>query len=51
MWTYRIIDNDTGTVLMRREGFMSEEDAELQAFMDARLENVKNFHVSVIRKQ
>lgn len=44
-WTYEIIDNDTKTVLKTDSGFESESDAELQASMEAKCDNIKNYHI------
>lgn len=44
-WAYEICDKSSHTVLQTDRGFESESDAELQAAMEAKAENIKNFYV------
>ena len=43
-WTYEIRDNDTGLLLKTDGGFESESDAEMQAQLEAKASNIKNYH-------
>ena len=44
-WGYEILDKDSDTVLMSDRGFETKEDAELQAKMEAKAENIKNYRI------
>ena len=44
-WAYEIRDKDTHMVLKSDSEFDTEEDAGIQAEMDARVENIKNFYI------
>ncbi len=44
-WSYDLLDNDTGNVLRTDTGFSSESDAELQASMEAKCDNIKNYSI------
>lgn len=49
-WKYEIRDIDSDTLLKTETGFESESDAELQAKMDASLENIKNYYIRTIQQ-
>ena len=44
-WAYEMLDKSSHTILRTDRGFDSESDAELQAAMEAKAENIKNFYV------
>ena len=44
-WTYEMYDRQTGALLKSDTGFETESDAELQANMDAKADNVKNYYI------
>jgi len=48
-WAYEIRDNDTDTVLKTDTGFESESDAELQASMEAKADNIKNYYIRTLQ--
>ena len=47
MWKYIITDRRTGTVLIAKHGCETKEDTRLQAEMDAKVENIKNYEILV----
>ena len=44
---YIIVDRDTKTPLVERSGFDTDADARLQAEMDAKCANIKNYDIHV----
>ena len=49
-WGYRIIDNDSDTTLKTDTGFETEADAEEQAKMEIRADNIKNARIETFQK-
>jgi hypothetical protein len=48
-WAYEIHDRDTDNLLAFETGFESESEAEFQATMDAKVENIKNFYIRTLQ--
>lgn len=48
-WAYEIHDRDTDSLLAFETGFESESEAEFQATMDAKVENIKNFYIRTLQ--
>ena len=44
-WSYEIRDMETGNVLKTDFGFETESDAELQAVMEAKADNIKGYYI------
>lgn len=48
LWKYEIYDSITDKLLKTDTNFTSESDAELQAKMDAKVENIKNYYIRTL---
>ena len=44
-WSYEIRDNTTDEILKTDFGFETESDAELQAMMEAKADNIKGYYI------
>lgn len=44
-WAYEIRDNDSHDLLKTERGFETESDAELQAQMEIKVDNIKNCYI------
>ena len=44
-WAYQIIDSNTDAILREEGGFDTELEAELQAYMEIKADNIKNVYV------
>lgn len=49
-WSYEIRDMETHALLKKDTGFETEEDAELQGQMDAKVDNIKNYYVRTLQE-
>ena len=50
-WKYEIYSRNDDSLLLSDGGFETEEDAELQADMEARCENIKNYYIRTMQEQ